>query len=70
MGLVERYINGKPGNDKEVNGWWDKFMKRNPSLYLRSRDSIAGVRMSTLNTENINDYFDLLQEVFNKNGFC
>ena len=73
MDLVERYINEKPGNDKEVrisSGWWDKFMKRNPSLRLRCGDSTAGVRMEAVNTENINDYFDLLQDVFEKKGFA
>ncbi|XP_065904027.1 uncharacterized protein [Dysidea avara] len=73
MDLVERYINDKPGNEKEVkisNGWWDKFMKRNPSLRLRSGDSTAGVRMNAVNSENLNEYFDLLQGVFEKNGFA
>ena len=59
MDLVKRYINEKPGNDKEVrisSGWWDKFMKRNPSLRLRCGDSTAGVRMEAVNTENINDF--------------
>ena len=63
MDLVERYINDKPRNEKEVkisNGWWDKFMKRNPSLRLRSGDSTAGVRMNAVNSENLNEYFDLL----------
>ena len=45
---------------------WDRFMKRNPSLRLRCGDSTAGVRMEAVNTENINDYFDLLQDVFEK----
>jgi len=39
MDLVERYINDIPGNENKVkisNGWWEKFMKRNPSLHLRS----------------------------------
>ena len=73
MDLVERYINKKPGNDKEVrisSGWWDNFMKRNPSLCLRCGDSTAGVRMEPVDTENINDYFDLLQDVFEKKRFA
>ena len=46
------------------NGWWFKFKKRNPSISLRSGDSTAGVRMSVVNLENINHYFDFLKEVF------
>ena len=51
MDLVERYINEKPGNDKEVrisSEWWDKFMKRNPYLHLRCGNSTAGVSMDAL----------------------
>ena len=51
MNLVERHISEKPGNDKEVSissGWWDKFMERNPSLYLRCGDSTVGVSMDAL----------------------
>jgi len=73
MDMVERYINKKPGYDKEVkisSGWWNKFIKRNPSLHLRCGDSTTGVRMNAVNTENINDYFDLLQEVFEQKGFA
>ena len=73
MDLVERYINEKPSNDKEVrisSEWWDKFMKRNPSLCFRCGDLAAGVRMDAVNTDNINDYSDLLQEVFEKKGFA
>ena len=51
------------------NGWWFKFKKRNPSISLRSGDSTAGVRMSAVNSENINYYFDLLEEVFEQYGF-
>ena len=45
-------------------------MKRNPSLRLRCGDSTAGVRMEAVNTENVNDCFDLLQDVFEKKGFA
>ena len=45
-------------------------MKRNPFLCLRSGDSTAGVRMNAVNSENLNEYFDLLQEVFQKNQFA
>jgi len=59
MDLVEKYINEKPGIDKEVrisSGWWDKFTKRNPTLHLRCGDSIARVRMDVVNTESNNEY--------------
>ena len=62
----------KQDNPKEVtvsNGWWFKFKMRNPSLSLRSGDSTAGIRMDAVNSENINEYFDLLEGVFQEYGF-
>ena len=75
MNLVETYVNSrrsKEQNQKEVtvsNGWWFKFKMRNPSLSLRRGDSTAGVRMDAVNPENINEYFDLLERVFQEYGF-
>jgi len=46
------------------------FVKRNPSLHFRCGDLTAGVRMEAVNTDNINDYFDLLQDAFEKKGFA
>ena len=31
------------------NGWWERFLHRNPELSLRSGDATAGVRMDALN---------------------
>ena len=45
-------------------------MKRNPSLHLSWGNLTAGVRMDAVNTDNINDYFDLLQDVLEKKGFA
>ena len=45
-----------------MHGWWQKFLKRNPSLSLQAGDSTAGVRMDAINAENITNYFDLLKE--------
>ena len=75
MNLVETYVNcqhSKEQNQKEVtvsNGWWFKFKMRNPSLSLRRGDSTAGVRMDAVNSDNVNEYFDLLERVFQEYGF-
>ena len=74
MNLVETYVNSQyPEGKKNVtisNGWWFKFRKRNPSISLRKGDSTAGVRMDAVNSENINEYFDLLEKVFKEYGFA
>ena len=51
------------------DGWWRRFLERNPQLSLHSGDSTAGVRMDALNRETINNYFDLLQELNDEFGF-
>ena len=51
------------------NGWWEKFLKRNPTLSLRSGDSTAGVRLNAVTAENMKAYFDLLQEVYDEFDF-
>ena len=52
------------------NGWWEKFLRRNPNLSLRSGDSTAHVRMDAVNAENLHSYYHLLKEVYDENGFA
>ena len=72
--IMETYVNSQRSEQQnhEVtvsNGWWFKFKMRNPLLSLRRGDSTAGVRMDAVNSENINEYFDLLEGVFQEYGF-
>ena len=69
--LVESYLKqqGTLRGGKISNGWWEKFLKRNPTLSLRSGDSTAGVRMEAINRENLDNYFDLLRSVFDDFDF-
>ena len=70
MNIVERFVNQSSSRSVSIsNGWWFNFKKRNQGLSLRSGDSTAGVRMSAVNKDNINRYFDLLQEVFDEHNF-
>ena len=58
--IVEQYVNQKEDvslwSDKISNGWWQKFLKRNPDIRLRSGDSTAGIRLDAVNPENLNNY--------------
>ena len=71
MNIVEGYmLKQQPSRSVNLsNGWWHNFKKRNPSLSLRSGDLTAAVRMNAVNSENVNTYFDLLEEVFDKYDF-
>ena len=65
MNLVERYmLKQQPSKSVNLsNGWWYNFKKRNPNLSLRSGDSTSTVRMNAVNPENVNTYFDLLEDL-------
>ena len=69
--IVEQHVKGKGTlrSPRISDGWWQKFMKRNPSLSLRRGDATAGIRLDAVNTENIRSYFDLLRNVYDEFGF-
>ena len=68
--LVETYISKERDLKGPISdGWWRRFLERNPTLSLRSGDSTAGVRMDAINSENMDAYFNLLREVFDKFDF-
>ena len=51
------------------NGWWRRFMERNPSLRLRRGDATAGVRLDAVNADNIRGYYALLKEIYDEFDF-
>ena len=71
--LVERHVEQKEDVSlraaRITHGWWQKFIKRNPSLSLQSGDFTAGIRMDAINEENFTNYFDQLKDIFDKGDF-
>ena len=53
---------------KITHGWFDKFMQRQSYLSLRKGDATAIVRMEAISIGAINQYFDLLNDVLEKNN--
>ena len=51
------------------NGWWQRFLQRNPNLKLRHGDGTSGIRMDAANTENMKAYFEELREIFDDYNF-
>ena len=45
------------------DGWFRRFMERQPHLRLRKGDATSNVRMDCLNKETMMEYFDLLKSV-------
>ena len=66
--IVESYLKQKGSlkGERVSNGWWDKFLRRNPTLRLRIGDSTAGVRFDAINTENMDNYFKLLKDTYDQ----
>ena len=71
MGIVENVAKEKgllKVDEKVTDGWWRRFMERQPQLSLRRGDATAHVRMNAVNKETIDGYFDLLEETLNVHG--
>ena len=45
-----------------TDGWWQRFLERQPNLSLRRGDATAHVRMDSTNAQAIKAYYDLLEE--------
>ena len=53
---------------KISDGWFRRFMERQPYLRLRKGDATANVRMDYVNKETMTEYFDLLKNVLSEHG--
>ena len=52
--------------DNISHGWVDYFMKKHPELALRKGDATAEIRMNSVTPESMKSYYDLLQEILEK----
>ena len=51
------------------NGWWQRFLQRNPTLKLRRGDGTSGIRMDVAYAENMRAYFKELRAIFDDYNF-
>ena len=65
--IVERHVEMKEDVSlraaRVIHGWWQNFLKRNPTVSLRSGDSTATVRLDAINEENMDNYFGMLKKI-------
>jgi len=54
---------------KISNGWWQRFLEQNPRIRLQSGDLTAVIWLDAVNPEKLNNYFDLLKQIFDEFGF-
>ena len=55
-------------DNKVSDGWWRRFLERQPQLSLRKGDSTAAVRLACTSAEVLKNYFELLKKVLEDNG--
>ena len=69
--MVERVAKekGTLKRSRISDGWWRRFLERNPQLRLRRGDATGHERMDALNKENLDAYFQLLQDVYDEFNF-
>ena len=62
--VIESVANDKGllQKSKVSDGWFRHFLECQPHFSLRKRDSIAHIRMDTINAETLHQYCDPLQE--------
>ena len=53
---------GRKVNKFNWEGWWTRFMERNPILSLHTADPLSRVRKRAVTEENIKQYFLLLEK--------
>ncbi len=70
--IVENYLKKKGSlkGERVSNGWWERFLHRNPNLRLRAGDSTASVRFDAINSENMDNYFQLLKHTYDQFDFA
>ena len=70
MGIAESVAvdKGVLKGAKISEGWWRRFLERQPKLSLRHGDSTAHVRMDTVNQETMWQYFSLLEDVMKEHN--
>ena len=53
-------------SERVSDGWWRRFMERQPQLSLRRGDSTAHIRMNSVNRESMESYFNLLEDTLSE----
>ena len=67
LALVRRLLQKKGKNAPVTSGWWESFCDRHPNLTLRAPASLSRARAIASDPAVLDCYFDLLQEVLEKN---
>ena len=50
------------------DGWWRRFLERQPNLSHRRGDPTAHVRMNAVNKQVIDNYYELLEDILTEHN--
>ena len=68
LGLVQQIINNK-GIDRHVsNGWWERFVTRNPNISLHTPMALGSARAKAADRGVIDQYYQALHKVLCDNN--
>ena len=66
--IVQQIVNSKGIAADVTKGWWDRFVKRHPSLTLKTAVPLTLSRAKAGSKEVLDRYFDILQNCLEENG--
>ena len=66
--LVQQMIDNKGIRATVSNGWWERFVGRNPQLSLRSAVPLSMARAMATDSDVISKYFDILEDCLTQNS--
>ena len=66
--IVQQIVNSKGIAADVTKGWWDRFVKRHPSLTLKTAVPLTLSRAKAGSKEVLDRYFDILQDCLEENG--
>ena len=62
LAMVQKTFNGE--------GWWSRFMSRNPKLSLRTADPLSKARADAVTQDKIDKYFKLLESTLEEHDLA
>ena len=68
LNIVQEVGDSKGIKAQVSNGWWEAFLKRHPSLWLRTAVPLSVARAIATDAHMIVCYFDKLEETLEANS--
>ena len=68
LGIIQDVIDTKGIRATVSNGWWQSFIRRHPTLTLRTAVPLSIARASATDAHMIDSYFDKLEKILVKNN--